>query len=159
VRRDFGSKRYDFSNGGASYEQKPYYGPRSIEDGRVPVPDSSGLLARFRKRLDERRGGYSVATVEQLSTPEQFTSLELGAHDPENHLPISDYKEVITQSIANNRVTIIVAETGAGKSTQVPQYLLEAGYVVNMTQPRRLAANMLGDRIGRRSGALLVTEV
>lgn len=112
------------------------------------TPDKTDLLARFRKRLYPATRENFPDTAGQLSTPERFTDFELGANDPENPLPISEYKDVILESIANNRVTIVVAETGAGKSTQVPQYLLEAGYTVDMTQPRRLAANMLCDRIG-----------
>lgn len=110
------------------------------EGGRRPVPhdNKEQLLRRFRERffVDPEQQG-----------PERFTDIELGLRDPENPLPISDYKELITEAIRQNPVSIIVAETGAGKSTQVPQYLLEVGYKVSMTQPRRLAANMLSDRI------------
>ena len=63
-------------------------------------------------------------------------------------LPISDYRQQILHSIDLNQVTIITAETGAGKSTQVPQYLLEHGYrKVIVTQPRILAARNLSARV------------
>ena len=48
-------------------------------------------------------------------------------------LPISNYKEEIVKAVANHAVTIITAETGSGKSTQVPQFLNEAGYNVVVT--------------------------
>lgn len=55
-------------------------------------------------------------------------------------LPVAAFRNSIVASVKANPVTIIVAETGAGKSTQIPQYLLEEGYSVLVTQPRRLAA-------------------
>lgn len=63
-------------------------------------------------------------------------------------LPILDYKEAITDAVDRNQVTILTAETGAGKSTQVPQYLAEHGYKrVIVTQPRILAARNLSARV------------
>jgi late competence protein required for DNA uptake (superfamily II DNA/RNA helicase) len=63
-------------------------------------------------------------------------------------LPVFDYYSRITEAVDNNQVTIITAETGAGKSTQVPQYLLEHGYdKIVVTQPRILAARNLSRRV------------
>lgn len=63
-------------------------------------------------------------------------------------LPIYDHKHEILTAIANNDIVILRAETGAGKSTQVPQFLLEAGYAkVVVTQPRIVAARSLSERI------------
>lgn len=63
-------------------------------------------------------------------------------------LPIRDYFSAITDSVEANQVTIITAETGAGKSTQVPQYLATQGYTkVIVTQPRILAARNLSKRV------------
>ncbi|MEO5950401.1 MAG: helicase-related protein [Candidatus Saccharimonadales bacterium] len=63
-------------------------------------------------------------------------------------LPIYGFRENILDAVDNNQVTIITAETGAGKSTQVPQYLAEHGYQkVIVTQPRILAARNLSHRV------------
>lgn len=63
-------------------------------------------------------------------------------------LPIYGYKETILDAVDANQITIITAETGAGKSTQVPQYLAEHGYdKVIVTQPRILAARNLCSRV------------
>ncbi|HWQ59685.1 MAG TPA: helicase-related protein [Candidatus Fimivivens sp.] len=64
-----------------------------------------------------------------------------------NVLPILAYREQILAAVRDNPVTIITAETGAGKSTQVPQFLLEAGYDLVVTQPRRLAARTVAERV------------
>jgi len=63
-------------------------------------------------------------------------------------LPIFDYAATIVETVDANQVTIITAETGAGKSTQVPQYLAAHGYSkVIVTQPRILAARNLSRRV------------
>jgi len=67
-------------------------------------------------------------------------------------LPIFSFKGQIIQSIKNNPVVVITAETGAGKSTQVPQFLLEEGYNLVVTQPRRLAARTVAQRVAEEFG-------
>lgn len=63
-------------------------------------------------------------------------------------LPVHDFQEQIVASVDANQVTIITAETGAGKSTQIPQYLAEHGYQkIIVTQPRILAARNLCMRV------------
>ncbi len=72
-----------------------------------------------------------------------------------SELPVTQYKEAILASVEQNSVTIIVAETGAGKSTQVPQYLIEAGYDIVVTQPRRLAVRTVSARVAEEVGCQL----
>jgi late competence protein required for DNA uptake (superfamily II DNA/RNA helicase) len=63
-------------------------------------------------------------------------------------LPVNSRRDEILASVARNQVTIITAETGAGKSTQIPQFLAEAGYTkIIVTQPRILAARNLSSRV------------
>jgi ATP-dependent helicase HrpA len=62
-------------------------------------------------------------------------------------LPIAAYRGEILAAIAANPAVVITAETGAGKSTQVPQFLVEAGYRVVVTQPRVLAAQRVAERV------------
>ena len=63
-------------------------------------------------------------------------------------LPIRDFYDQITASVDTSQVTIVTAETGAGKSTQVPQYLADHGYnKIIVTQPRILAARNLSRRV------------
>lgn len=70
-------------------------------------------------------------------------------------LPIYNYMEEITMAIKNHAVTIITAETGSGKSTQVPQYAHNAGYDVVVTEPRRMAAWSLAERVAEEMGTPL----
>lgn len=75
-----------------------------------------------------------------------------------NALPVREYHQAIVDAVDTHQVTIITAETGAGKSTQIPQYLAEHGYSrVIVTQPRILAARNLSQRV-REEWALRNTE-
>lgn len=67
-------------------------------------------------------------------------------------LPINAFREQIVEAVRTNSVVVVTAETGAGKSTQVPQYLLDAGYNLVVTQPRRLAARTVAQRVAEEYG-------
>ena len=64
-------------------------------------------------------------------------------------LPIAEYRSSIIEALEKNQVIIVAGDTGCGKSTQVPQYLLQAGYSqIACTQPRRIACIALAKRVG-----------
>lgn len=72
-------------------------------------------------------------------------------------LPIHKHKRQIVFAVENHRVTVIVGETSTGKSTQIPQYLFENGwcendFLVACTQPRRIAAQTLAQRVSLEVG-------
>lgn len=67
-------------------------------------------------------------------------------------LPIEKKEKEILDAIENNDVCIITAETGAGKSTKVPQMLFKLGYNVVVTQPRRIAARTVAERVAEEIG-------
>lgn len=71
------------------------------------------------------------------------------------YLPITKQRDRIMQTILDNSVTIIVAETGSGKSTQVPRYLLDYGFRVVVAQPRRLAAFSVAEFVAAEYGESL----
>jgi pre-mRNA-splicing factor ATP-dependent RNA helicase DHX16 len=67
-------------------------------------------------------------------------------------------------AIKEHQVLIVVAETGSGKTTQLPQYLHEAGYTndgmkVGCTQPRRVAAMSVAARVAEEVGCRVGAEV
>ncbi|CAJ2677599.1 probable pre-mRNA-splicing factor ATP-dependent RNA helicase DEAH4 isoform X2 [Trifolium pratense] len=56
-------------------------------------------------------------------------------------LPIVQYEDKIIETVENNSITVIIGETGSGKSTQLSQMLHRRGYSkIAVTQPRRVAA-------------------
>jgi pre-mRNA-splicing factor ATP-dependent RNA helicase DHX16 len=78
-------------------------------------------------------------------------------------LPIYTYRDQLLNAVKDHQVLIIVGETGSGKTTQIPQYLHEAGYTklgkVGCTQPRRVAAMSVAARVAQEMGGKLGHEV
>ncbi|KAL9438477.1 hypothetical protein AB3S75_024199 [Citrus x aurantiifolia] len=78
-------------------------------------------------------------------------------------LPIYPYRDELLQAVNEYQVLVIVGETGSGKTTQIPQYLHEAGYTkqgkVGCTQPRRVAAMSVAARVSQEMGVKLGHEV
>lgn len=79
-------------------------------------------------------------------------------------LPIFKLRDQLLSAISANQVLVVVGETGSGKSTQMTQYLVEAGYAskrkrVGCTQPRRVAAMSVAKRVAEERGCRLGEEV
>ncbi len=78
-------------------------------------------------------------------------------------LPIYELDEEIVAALRKGNRLVLEAPTGSGKSTQVPQILLDGGVLGNgrcvILQPRRLAARMLAARVAGERGAKLGGEV
>uniref|UniRef100_A0A8C3V8R4 Activating signal cointegrator 1 complex subunit 3 n=1 Tax=Catharus ustulatus TaxID=91951 RepID=A0A8C3V8R4_CATUS len=69
-------------------------------------------------------------------------------------LPILAEEQVVMEAINENPIVIICGETGSGKTTQVPQFLYEAGYAspggaIGITEPRRVAAVSMSQRVAK----------
>lgn len=93
-------------------------------------------------RTAQRRGRYEAL---EITYPEQ--------------LPVSQKKGEIADAIRDHQVVIVAGETGSGKTTQIPKICLELGRgvrgMIGHTQPRRLAARTVAERIADEMDTLL----
>ncbi|KAJ2906815.1 hypothetical protein GGI21_003991, partial [Coemansia aciculifera] len=91
-------------------------------------------------------------------------SKALSIDEQRRQLPAYSHRRQLLYAIETHSVVIVVGEPGSGKSTQLPQYLYEAGWAANgktiaCTQPRRIAAAMLAQRVSQEMGVDLGTTV
>ncbi|XP_008808919.1 probable pre-mRNA-splicing factor ATP-dependent RNA helicase DEAH5 isoform X1 [Phoenix dactylifera] len=88
---------------------------------------------------------------------------KLSIQEQRQSLPIYKLKKELIQAVHENQVLVVIGETGSGKTTQVTQYLAEAGYTtrgkIGCTQPRRVAAMSVAKRVAEEFGCRLGEEV
>lgn len=118
---------------------------------RAPETDALPPELETNTATDGTRKAFSVA-VER--TPE--------IQEARMKLPVVAEEQKIMEAIHNNDVVVVWGATGSGKTTQVPQFLYEAGYgapngptpgMIGVTQPRRVAAVSMSKRVGDELGS------
>ncbi|RAO71208.1 uncharacterized protein BHQ10_007220 [Talaromyces amestolkiae] len=118
--------------------------------------------------MDSRlEGDQKPLTKEQRMLQQQLDAAEKKAasiEETRKSLPVYQFRDEIIQAIHDHQVLIIVGETGSGKTTQIPQFVHEAGYTKNgmkigCTQPRRVAAMSVAARVAEEMGVKLGNEV
>ncbi|GAA2239346.1 ATP-dependent RNA helicase HrpA [Rarobacter faecitabidus] len=115
---------------------------RRGKSGRRPAGDGALVLKEQLERAAKRRSAVSLPAI---TYPEQ--------------LPVSAHRREIMDAIAKHQVVIVAGETGSGKTTQLPKMLLELGRgragQIGHTQPRRIAARTVAERIAEELGVPL----
>ncbi|KAH7710015.1 SMGL-2 protein [Aphelenchoides avenae] len=90
---------------------------------------------------------YIISTFLSFLNKRKFKKLK-ALRTSQASLPIAASKDEILRTLEENQVMILAGDTGCGKSTQLPQYLLTAGYTkIACTQPRRIACVALSRRV------------
>lgn len=138
--------------------------------------ESQGISFLQEGKLDGTLTSDAQAVLDQIAQAEEkgryFARVSGNCADPSamsieqtrQSLPIYEFREELLAAIAEHQVLVVVAETGSGKTTQLPQYLHEAGYTKNgmkvgCTQPRRVAAMSVAARVADEVGCRLGQEV
>ncbi|KAL7950907.1 P-loop containing nucleoside triphosphate hydrolase protein [Trichoderma barbatum] len=85
-------------------------------------------------------------------------------HKPSALLPIAKHRDSLLYVVETFPVTIVIGQTGSGKSTQIPQFLEKAGWcsdgkIIGVTQPRRVAATTVALRVADEVGCEIGKEV
>ncbi|XP_044514671.1 probable ATP-dependent RNA helicase DHX37 [Gracilinanus agilis] len=98
----------------------------------------------------------SPASQEPSAKPAVFIPVDRSPEVQEARLrlPILSEEQVIMEAVSENPTVIVCGETGSGKTTQVPQFLYEAGYssssgLIGITEPRRVAAVAMSQRVAK----------
>ena len=107
---------------------------------------------------DDGAGGVNPWTGRPY-TPKYYEILK-----KRKDLPVWQQQEEFTETLAKNQTLILVGETGSGKTTQIPQFVVEAGYTNDgkmcvCTQPRRVAAMSVARRVADEMDVTIGEEV
>ncbi|TQK76622.1 ATP-dependent helicase HrpA [Rarobacter incanus] len=104
---------------------------------------------QFKQELARAAGKRAAVSLPPITYPEQ--------------LPVSANRAAIMEAIAEHQVVVVAGETGSGKTTQLPKMLLEMGRgragQIGHTQPRRIAARTVAERIAQELGVPLGAAV
>lgn len=112
------------------------------------VDNSTQMYAKEKKfkhvDLNKRAKLHHAAQQKKVKSPNYHSMQQIRAK-----LPAYNYQKEICDIIQNNRVTILSGDTGCGKSTQVPQFVLDSEPTCNIvvTQPRRISAISIAERV------------
>jgi HrpA-like RNA helicase len=109
----------------------------------------------------QKRQNISIETIhdskkQKIQKNNEKSSLNNHSKFWNVNLPIYQCRQEIIESVKNHTTTIVVGETGSGKSTQIPQYLIDAGKQIGLrkiscvcTQPRRVAAITIASQVAK----------
>ncbi|RDA87777.1 hypothetical protein CP532_2454 [Ophiocordyceps camponoti-leonardi (nom. inval.)] len=130
------------------------------------LDDTQYIKWSFDSRL-AGEGKTMAKTKEQLFLEAQIEAAErkaLSIQETRKSLPVYQYRDQFLAALEQYQILVIVGETGSGKTTQLPQYVHEAGYTkdgmkVGCTQPRRVAAMSVAARVADEVGVKVGNEV
>ena len=132
-------------------------------------PDATNSAAAPRRRPASHQRNHGRRQHKNQAAPRPFTPAQLSQRAASlptitypAQLPVSARQEEIAAAILANQVVIVAGETGSGKTTQIPKICLDLGRGVNAmighTQPRRIAARSVAERIAQELGTKVSKE-
>ena len=132
-------------------------GARRRQGGRGRGQGRRGQAGREGRRPREHARPFKPFTPEQLA--ERAAAIPVISYPD---LPVSARRDEIARAIRDHQVVIVSGETGSGKTTQLPKICMQLGRgvagMIGHTQPRRLAARSVADRIADELGQTVGRE-
>ncbi|GAA5943229.1 hypothetical protein JCM3775_004543 [Rhodotorula graminis] len=136
-------------------------------DGEA-IPDKDPNAANGNNERDEARKGGDSQFAEHMKKATKGKGSSAFARnktlkEQRQYLPAFASREELLRVVRENQVTVVVGETGSGKTTQLTQFLHEEGYsefgLIGCTQPRRVAAMSVAQRVSEEMECELGAEV
>jgi len=120
----------------------------STERKRRIKLDSDDIAKRNKASLDARQSSGVNPWTGRAYSPRYQSILQTRLK-----LPVYKFQSQLLEAVASSQTVVVEGETGSGKTTQIPQFLVEVGYAqpgrtcVACTQPRRVAATSIATRV------------
>eukprot|EP01113_Clastostelium_recurvatum_P027550 TRINITY_DN3324_c0_g1_i3.p1 TRINITY_DN3324_c0_g1~~TRINITY_DN3324_c0_g1_i3.p1 ORF type:complete len:477 (+),score=124.44 TRINITY_DN3324_c0_g1_i3:43-1473(+) len=136
---------------------------RKIDLGSAPAPSSSSSTPRVSK--------FSSAPSEAPAAPEgvnpynqqPFSKRYYDILEKRQTLPVYEYRDKFVDLLRDNQIVVLVGETGSGKTTQIPQFVVAGDFLngkqLGCTQPRRVAAMSVSKRVSEEMDLTFGQEV
>jgi len=132
-------------------------------DGQAEARKESASQAVHDPSKDFLLGTIAISEDDMAARAKHNVSVtrDVEIQEARSALPVVAEEQKIMEAIYNNDCIIIWGATGSGKTTQVPQFLFEAGYgnpngstpgMIGVTQPRRVAAVSMAKRVATELG-------
>lgn len=122
---------------------------------------ASDLRASKNAAPAEKLPEWKRVTLDQNQSYGKITSLSIT--EQRKTLPVYKFRDQLINAVKEHQLLVVVGETGSGKTTQLTQYLAEAGFanhgMIGCTQPRRVAAMSVAKRVAEEVGCRLGEEV
>ncbi|OQR93347.1 pre-mRNA-splicing factor ATP-dependent RNA helicase PRP16 [Achlya hypogyna] len=135
------------------------------EDGNALPPEAADAPMTAAPAVDvnpKAESQFSTHMKKKIAAVSDFAKSNT-ISEQRRFLPIFQCRSELMQVIRDNQIVVIVGETGSGKTTQLTQYMHEEGYskfgMICCTQPRRVAAMSVAQRVSEEMGVTLGEEV
>lgn len=161
-------KKVEIEEKPISEEQRWQEEKMTISKLSFGAKDKKSSQKEYDMILDAGIEFIKALTIQGKNTTEKYVDpVELkkkSIQETRRSLPIYSYRDDLIKAVQDHQILIVVGETGSGKTTQLPQYLHEAGFTANgmkigCTQPRRVAAMSVAARVSQEMDVKLGHEV
>ncbi|TIA90553.1 hypothetical protein E3P99_01514 [Wallemia hederae] len=135
--------------------------------GGTQLGNIMGVKSESDKEMEERanddgKDKNSSQFADSIKNQSSFSTSKTIAQQRQ-YLPSFACREELMNTIRENQITVVIGETGSGKTTQLTQFLMEDGYgangLIGCTQPRRVAAMSVAKRVSEEVGCELGDKV